>query len=244
VQAVEKAGDIHLLRAQALAGGGDDAGVQAQPLGGLDAGRCAGHAEAQLVVGRERDFVHAGRGVEHAGSVGGVDLERGVVGGDERPRARRARKWLAMATASAEPSSGSVEEPSSSSSTRDLVAGQAREAVEVGDVRGKGGERGLDGLRVADVGQKCREDRKAGGRGGDGQAGLRHHGQQRRGLERDGLAAGVGAADDELALGGGQLQRERDDTAAGGAQRRFSSSGWRAASRRRRSGAMAGATQS
>ena len=89
VQAVEEAGNIHLLRAQALAGGGDDARVQAQPLGGLDAGRRAGNAEPQLIVGHEGDLVHAGRGVEHAGRVGGVDLERGVVSGDERPRARR-----------------------------------------------------------------------------------------------------------------------------------------------------------
>jgi hypothetical protein len=79
--------------------------------------------------------------------------------------------------------------------------GEAREAVEVGDVRGEGGERGLDGLRVADVGQERGEDGKAGGRGGNGQAGLGHHGQQRGGLEGDGFAAGVGAADDELAGG-------------------------------------------
>jgi hypothetical protein len=69
-------------------------------------------------------------------------------------------------------------------------------------------------LRVTDVGQECGEDRKAGCRGGHGQAGLGHHRQQCRGLQRDGLAAGVGAADDELALRGGQLQRERDDMAA------------------------------
>ena len=87
VQLVEEAGDVHLLRAEALAGGGDDVGVQAEALGGLDAGRCAGNAEAKLVVGREGQFIHAGRGVEHAGGVGGVDLERGVVRGDERPRA-------------------------------------------------------------------------------------------------------------------------------------------------------------
>ena len=131
------------------------------------------------------------------------------------------KKWLAMATASAEPSSGSVEEPSSSSSTRELRIGEAREAVEVGDVRGKGGEFRLNGLRVADVGQKRGEDRKAGGRGGNRQAGLRHHGQQGRGLERDGFAAGVGAADDELALCGGEFESERDDAAAGCAKMPF-----------------------
>ena len=33
----------------------------------------------------------------------------------------------------------------------------------------------------------------------DGQTGLGHHGEERGGFEGDGLAAGVGAADDELA---------------------------------------------
>ena len=63
------------------------AGVEAEAFGGLDARRRAGDAETELIVGRECDFVDAGRGVEHAGGVGGVDLERGVVSGDERPRA-------------------------------------------------------------------------------------------------------------------------------------------------------------
>ncbi len=66
---------------------GDDALVQAEALRGLNAGGGAGNAEAQLVVGNECDFIDAGGGVEHARSVGGVDLERGVMGGDERPRA-------------------------------------------------------------------------------------------------------------------------------------------------------------
>ena len=114
-----------------------------------------------------------------------------------------------------------MEEPSSSSRTSDCVAGEAREAVEVGDVRGEGGELRLNGLRVADVGQERGEDGKAGCRGGDGQTGLRHHGQQRRGLERDGFAAGVGAADDELALGGGEFKSERNDMAAGHAEMPF-----------------------
>ena len=190
--------------------GGDDAGVQAQPLGGLDAGRRAGHAEAQLIVGRERDFIHAGRGVQHAGRVGRVDLERGVVRGDERPRAGgqevagdghgQRRAFFGIG--------GGAQFVEQHQRAR---IGQPREPVEIGDVRGEGGERGLDRLRVADVGQKRGEDRKAGCRGGHGHAGLRHHGQQSRGLERDGFAAGVGAADDELAVVGGQLQRERDD---------------------------------
>ena len=93
--------------------------------------------------------------------------------------------------------------------------GETGEPVEVGDVRGKGGEFRLDGLRVADVGKERSENRKAGGCGGDGQAGLGHHCQQSGGFESDGFAAGVGAADDELALGGGELESERDDATAG-----------------------------
>ena len=58
----------------------------------MNAGGGAGDAEAELVVGNEGGFVDACRGVEHAGGVGGVDLERGVMGGDERPRARREEK--------------------------------------------------------------------------------------------------------------------------------------------------------
>ena len=66
VEAVEEAGDVDLLRAEALAGGGDDAGVEAEALGGCDARRGAGDAEAELVVGNQRDFVDTGGGVEHA----------------------------------------------------------------------------------------------------------------------------------------------------------------------------------
>ena len=58
-----------------------------------------------------------------------------------------------------------------------MIVSEAREAVEIGDVRGKGGEFRLDGLRIADVGQKRSKDRKAGCGGWNRQAGLRHHGQ-------------------------------------------------------------------
>ena len=80
-----------------------------------------------------------------------------------------------------------------------VCIGKTREAIEIDDVRGEGGELGLDGLRVADVGEECGEDGKAGGGCGNGKAGLGHHGEQRGGFEGDGFAAGVGAADDELA---------------------------------------------
>jgi len=76
-------------------------------------------------------------------------------------------------------------------------------------------------MRVADVGEECRENRKAGSRGGDGQTGLRHHGEQGCGLERDGFAAGVGSADDELALSGGEFESQRNDMASGHAEMAF-----------------------
>ena len=160
MQLVEEAGDVHLLRTEALAGGGDDAGVQAQPLGGLDAGRRAGNAEAQLVVGRERHFIHAGRGVEHAGRVGGVDLERGVVRGDQRPRARR-QKVAGNGHGQRGAFFGIGGGAELVEQHQRARAGEAREPVEVGDVRGEGGELRLNGLRVADVGQKRGEDRES-----------------------------------------------------------------------------------
>ena len=57
-------------------------------------------------------------------------------------------------------------------------------------------------LLVADVGVDGLEDGQAGvGVGGDGQAGLGHEGEQPDGLEGDGLAAGVGAGDEQDAEG-------------------------------------------
>ncbi len=52
--------------------------------------------------------------------------------------------------------------------------------------------------------------------GGNGKTGLGHHGEQRGGLERDGFAAGVGAGDDELAVGGGELKGDGNNNAAVG----------------------------
>ena len=125
---------------------------------------------------------------------------------------------MATATASAEPSSGSVAEPSSSSRTSECGVGETREAIEIENVRGKGGEFGLDGLRVADIGEKCSEDGKARRSCGYGESCLGHHGEQCRGLEGDGFATCVGAADDELARVGGEFKRERNNATINGAQ--------------------------
>ena len=100
-----------------------------------------------------------------------------------------------------------------------------REAVEIGDVRGEGGERFFDGLGVADVGEERVKTGKLARARGNRDAGLGHHGEQRDGLERDGFAAGVGAADDELAMLVGEFERQWDDRAirlgAGGAEALF-----------------------
>ena len=96
--------------------------------------------------------------------------------------------------------------------------GGVGDEVDVGDVRGKGGEVLLDGLRVADVGQDGVADGKLGALGGDGDSGLGHEDEQADGFEADGFASGVGAADDELTVDGFHFKGERDDGFAAGAQ--------------------------
>ena len=92
-----------------------------------------------------------------------------------------------------------------------MGGGGVGDEIDVGDVGGKGGEILLDGLRVADVGENGVEDGQIGALGRDGDSGLGHEDEQADGFEGDGFAAGVGAADDELAVGGVHLQGERDD---------------------------------
>ena len=57
----------------------------------------------------------------------------------------------------------------------------------------------LDRLVVADIGEHGVEDGQFGAVGGDRQSRLRHEREQTHRFERDGLAAGVRAGDDELA---------------------------------------------
>ncbi len=86
-------------------------------------------------------------------------------------------------------------------------------------VRGKRGEIGGDGLFVADIHKNAIDERKAGRLRGDGNAGLRReHGETNR-FERDGLAAGVGPADDEYGLRSSKSKRHRDNASAMSAQR-------------------------
>ena len=93
-----------------------------------------------------------------------------------------------------------------------------RHLANVGDVRGEGAEVFLDGLVVADIGQHRGKDRELGFGGGHGQAGLRHQAEQAHGLQGHGLAAGVGAADQQRAAVAGEFERDGDGTLAAAAQ--------------------------
>ena len=107
-------------------------------------------------------------------------------------------KYPAMATASAAPSSGSVAEPSSSSSTSDCGGCRPRNEIDVGDVRGKSGKILLDRLVVADIGEHRIEDRHFGAVGGNRNSRLRHQGQQAQRFEGNCFSASVRAGDDQL----------------------------------------------
>ncbi len=201
VELVEEAGDVLGLGAETAAGVGDDLRIEADLLGDVDSGRGSGDADAQLVGGRESFLVEADGGVEDSGGVGGVDLERGVVGGDDGERLAQAEVF-----GDGDGERGSlfgiggraefVEQDERAG------GGGVGDEIDVGDVGGKGGEILLDGLRVADVGQNGVADGKIGALGGDGDSGLGHEDEQAHGFEADGFAAGVGAADDELTVSG------------------------------------------
>src|ERR1700757_1594919 len=84
--------------------------------------------------------------------------------------------------------------------------------VDVGNVGGEGGKILLDGLVVADVGENCVKNRELGTIGGGGEAALGPEGEESDGLQGDGLAAGVGTGDDELAAGTFEFDRDGNNT--------------------------------
>ena len=68
---------------------------------------------------------------------------------------------------------------------------------QVGDVRAERGKRFLDALLVSDVGVDAVEPGEAGFLGGYVKPGMGHHRQQSDGLQRHGLAPGVGPGDEQ-----------------------------------------------
>ena len=71
-----------------------------------------------------------------------------------------------------------------------------RHGLDVGHVRGKGAEVGLNGLLVADVRQHAPEQRQLDFLGGHGDSRLRHQRHDAQRFQGDGLAAGIRSADD------------------------------------------------
>ena len=92
-----------------------------------------------------------------------------------------------------------------------LRSGGAGDEIDVGDVRGECREILLDRLVVADVGEDGVEDGKLGAVRGHRHSRLRHQREQADGLQRDGLAAGIGSGDDELAALAFEFDGDRDD---------------------------------
>ena len=124
--------------------------------------------------------------------------------------APRFRKWSTIATPE-RPAFGGI------GARAHLVQQHERRRLEVaghlhdrGQVGGERRQVGGDRLLVADVGVEAAEDRQQAALGrGDVQTALRHQGQEARGLEGHGLAAGVGAADHEHRLAEADADRHR-----------------------------------
>ncbi len=157
-------------------------------------------------------------GVEHSRRVGRINLQRGVVGGDDA-EARRAPEVVGNGHGQRRALFGIGRRTQLVEQHQRMRGRLVRDEIDVGDVRRKGREVLLDRLVVADVGEHRIEDRQLGALGRDRNARLRHQRQQTNGLQRHGLAAGVGTADDDLAMLAVELDGERNDGNAPGFQR-------------------------
>ena len=86
-----------------------------------------------------------------------------------------------------------------------------QDAAQVLDVGTEGGQGLFNALLVADVGVDAVQQREFGHFGGDVQAGMGHQGQETHGLEGHGLAAGVGAGDDQYPVVATHFQVDGDN---------------------------------
>ena len=133
----------------------DDRGFEAQPLRHVDSRRGTGYAQPQLVGRRERLLGQAGRGIDRAALLRRVDLERGVVGRDQAPglppeqvaggRDRKGRSLFRVRRRA------QLVQKHQRRAIR-----QARDAIQIDDVRREGREVVLNRLRIADVGENMR----------------------------------------------------------------------------------------
>ena len=153
--------------------------------------------------------VEAGRRVRRVVLRARPFLQLGVVRRDDgEPRLLR-QPARASAWASADPSTGSVPDASSSTSTSERSVAASRICDEVAHVRREGREAHLDRLPVADVGEHVVEDGQHRGLGGRAEPRLVQERGEAERLQRDRLAAGVRAADDERAQGA-EVEVDRD----------------------------------
>src|ERR1044071_6845282 len=213
VQTVEKLAYVLRLRGQAFTRGVSNLAIEAETLRDVDAGRRSGHADAQLIGGLKSLLVKAHGRVERARGVGGIDLERGAMRGNNAERAA-AVKMVCNGDGQRRAFFGIGGRAEFVKQDKRMGRGGARDEINVGDVRGEGGKILLDRLVIADIGKNGIKDRQPRRGGGHGNAGLRHERQQSNGFEAHGFAAGVGPADDELAMAAIHLKRERDYLAA------------------------------
>ena len=207
VEAVEELADVGLLGGHLGAGGANDCGLHAEAFGDVETGGGSGDAESQFVRGSEGFLVEAYGGVEDAGVLGGVDLERGEVRGDAGPGVEVEEVFgdgdgEGCAFFGVGGGAEFVEQDEG------VGVRVAADVVDVDDVGGEAGEISFDGLGVADVGEDGVEEGEGGLFGGDGEAGLCHEGEESGGFEGDSFSAGVGPGDDELAGFGFQGQGE------------------------------------
>ena len=193
--------EADLLLAQPLARALDQRFGQAELSGNLKGIGLAGHADGEAVGGPKCLHVELHRSVLDAPRGQRERLEFGIMGGGERRRfhfeqmlqnRHRQRRALRGVGARAQ----FIEKGKRTG--RDVF----QNLHNVGHVRREGGQRLLDGLLVADVGVHLVEDGQFRAQvRGYRKACLRHQGHQPHRLHGDGLAAGIGAGDDE----GGEL---------------------------------------
>ncbi len=197
------------LRRQPLAGSLDHGRVEPEPPRDLEGVRRPRPSERERVGGSERLGVEAHGAVERPRRRACPLLDLGVVG--RRDRERRALRQLV------EQGARECRALDRIGARGDLVEqherarrGRLEHVDEVAQVARERRERGGDRLLVADVGQHVGEDGKAGALGRDEEPALVEQRTQPERLQRDRLAAGVGAAEDEHP-NAGERQIDRHD---------------------------------
>ncbi len=202
------------LRARAV----DHLGGQAEAARDVDAARSAGHADHQAIRRAQIHFVEFDGGVEDSGRRRGVGFQAVMVRGRKRQAAALA-EFIEQRDGERRAFFGGRAGAQFIHEHERARSGGFEHGAHVEHVRGKRGEIGGDRLFVADVHEHAIDERKARRLRGDGNAGLRGEHREAHRFERDGFAAGVGAADDEHGLGASERERHRDDAAAVSAQR-------------------------